>query len=123
MFEPLGMTATRFHGDRNALIPDRATSYYPSGDSFAPIVSAGETIGSTGLHTNVLDLLAWSRNFETRQVGSDFVFEQMAERNRASNGDVAVFGRGQERRMVNGLETWSHGGRDDGYRSFVLRVP
>jgi CubicO group peptidase (beta-lactamase class C family) len=123
MFEPLGMTATRFRGDRNALIPDRATSYFPSGDSFAPIISAGETIGSTGLYTNALDLLTWSRNFETRQVGSDFVFEQMAERNHASNGAPAIFGRGQERRMVNGLETWSHGGRDAGYRSFVLRVP
>ncbi|WP_417487473.1 serine hydrolase domain-containing protein [Maricaulis sp.] len=123
MFEPIGMTATRFDGDRNALIRGRATSYYPSRDSFAPIIAAGETIGSTGLHTNAPDLLAWGRNFETRDVGNAFVFDQMAERNHADNGDAAIFGRGQERRIHNGLETWSHGGRDAGYRSFLLRVP
>jgi len=47
----------------------------------------------------------------------------MAERSSATNGKPSTFARGQERRPYNGLDTWSHGGRDAGYRSFVLRVP
>tara|TARA_R110002096_G_scaffold5484_2_gene25576 strand:- start:139 stop:1836 length:1698 start_codon:yes stop_codon:yes gene_type:complete len=123
IFEPLGMTDTRFQASRNTLIPGRAASYYPSENGFSNIVAAGEVMGSTGLYTSALDLLKWAGNFETRQVGDDFVFDQMAQRSAASNGDASTFGRGQELRPYNGLQTWSHGGRDAGYRSFILRVP
>lgn len=123
IFEPLGMADTRFIASRNTLIPGRAASYYPSEDGFSNVVAAGEIMGSTGLYTSALDLLKWAENFETHQVGDDFVFDQMALRSVALNGDTATFARGQELRPYNGLQTWSHGGRDAGYRSFVLRVP
>lgn len=87
------------------------------------IVAASETYGSTGLYTTALDLLKWAENFDTQQVGNDLVFSLMAQRAQAENGTDATFAKGQERRMYNGLETWSHGGRDAGYRSFLMRVP
>ena len=123
VFNPLGMSQTHFPEDRNALIRDRATSYYPDDDGFRPVLAVSEATGSTGLYTSALDLLRWAENFETREVGSADVFAMMAARFQAANGDVSTFGRGQERRLYNGIETWSHGGRDAGYRSFLLRVP
>ena len=123
VFEPLNMKNTRFPESRNDLIPGRATSYFSSGESFKTIVAASETFGSTGLYTTALDLLKWAENFETRIIGNDRVFALMAERSSALNGDVSTFAKGQEFRRHNGLDTWSHGGRDAGYRSFVLRVP
>lgn len=123
IFEPLGMTNTRFPDSRNALIASRAASYYPTGDGFANVIAANETAGSTGLFTTATDLLKWAENFETRTVGDNRVFELMAERAFAENGDASVFAKGQELRIYNGLETWSHGGTDAGYRAFLLRVP
>lgn len=123
MFEPLKMTQTRFPDSRNDLIPNRVSSYYPEGEGFKNIVSAQEAIGATGLYTTALDLLKWAENFETQIVGDAMVFEMMAQRSIAANGKPSTFGRGQELRPYNGLQTWSHGGRDAGYRSFLLRVP
>ena len=123
VFTPLGMIRTRFPESRNALIENRALSYYPSGESFGNVVSASEATGSTGLYTSALDLLEWAANFRTRRVGDAQVLAMMEERFEAANGDASTFGRGQERRVYNGLVTWSHGGRDAGYRSFLLRVP
>lgn len=123
VFEPLEMTDTRFPESRNDIIPNRATSYYPAGDSFKNIISAGEATGSTGLYTTALDLLKWAENFETQTVGDARVFEMMAARAEAANGRPSTFAKGHELRPYNGFETWSHGGRDAGYRSFLLRVP
>lgn len=123
VFAPLEMTNTRIPDSRNDLIPGRASSYYPDGDAFRNIVSAGEGIGSTGLYTSALDLLKWAENFETHIVGNNAVFEMMAQRSVAANSKPSTFANGQELRPYNGLQTWSHGGRDAGYRSFVLRVP
>lgn len=123
VFAPLGMNDTRIPNGRNDLIQGRASSYYPDGDAFGNIVVAGEGIGSTGIYTSALDLLKWAENFEAQTVGNDAVFTMMAQRSVAANGKVSTFAKGQELRPYNGLQTWSHGGRDAGYRSFVLRVP
>lgn len=123
IFTPLEMNNTHFPASRNDLIPGRADSYYLSDDGFKNIISAGERKGSTGLYTTALDLLKWTENFQTKKVGNAIVFALMAERAAAINGDIATFAKGQEQRAYNGLETWSHGGRDVGYRSFVLRIP
>lgn len=123
IFAPLGMTRTRFKASRNDLVLARAGSYFPAADGFRNVVAAGENIGSTGLYTTALDLLKWSENFQTRRVGNDIVFDLMKQRASAMNGDDATFAKGQEQRQYRGLETWSHGGRDAGYRSFLLRIP
>ena len=123
IFDPLEMRDTQFPETRNTLIPKRAASYYPDGEGFKNIIVAGEGIGSTGLYTSALDLLKWAENFETQTVGDPMVFELMAERFEAANGAESTFAKGQEFRVYKGFETWSHGGTDAGYRSFLLRVP
>lgn len=123
IFDALDMTQTRFPEDRHTIIPDRASSYYPAGDGFRNVIAVGEALGSTGLYTSAPDLLKWAENFETRRVGDERVFAMMEERFKAANGDDSTFAKGQELRFYHGLETWSHGGTDAGYRSFLLRVP
>jgi len=123
IFAPLGMSSTHFTASRNDLVRGRASSYFPGADGFKNVIVAGETKGSTGLYTTALDLLKWTENFQARRVGNDIVFELMAQRAVATDGDDATFAKGQEQRQYKGLETWSHGGRDAGYRSFLLRIP
>lgn len=123
IFDPLDMRHTQFPDTRNTLIPGRAASYYPSQDGFKNIIAANETIGSTGLYTTSLDLLKWAENFDTQTIGDTAVFDAMAERFQAANGEESTFAKGQELRIYKGLQTWSHGGTDAGYRSFLLRIP
>jgi len=123
VFQPLDMTQTTIPNNRNDIIPARASSYYPEGDGYKNIIAAGEAMGSTGIYTSTLDLLKWAENFETKVVGDKFVFDMMEERSIAANGKASTFAKGQELRPYKGLQTWSHGGRDAGYRSFVLRIP
>ncbi len=123
IFQPLDMSQTRFPKSRNDLILNLASSYYAQGENFKKVVAASEAMGSTGLYTTAIDLLKWQENFETQIVGNDLVFDMMAERAIAANGASSTFAKGQELRVYKGLETWSHGGTDAGYRSFILRIP
>lgn len=123
IFDPLGMSQTRFHTDRNMLVSGKATSYHPTREGYAPILLLTENVGSAGLLTTSEDLLKWADNFQNQTVGDESVFSMMATRVIAEDGVPAVFGRGQEQRIYNGLDTWSHGGRHGGFRSFVLRAP
>lgn len=123
IFDPLDMTQTQFPASRNALIVGRASSYYPDQNGFQNVIAANETTGSTGLYTTAIDLLKWAENFESKTVGDALVFELMAERFQAANGEDSTFAKGQELRAYKGFDTWSHGGTDAGYRSFLLRVP
>lgn len=123
IFTPLGMTQTSFRVDLSRIIPNEAQSYAPHGDGFSRLLLNFEIVGSTGLQTTPSDLLKWAENFETQKVGDPRVFDLMAERVVAENGEPAIYGRGQELRTYHGLQTWSHGGRDAGFRSFFLRVP
>lgn len=123
VFDPLGMTNTHFSLDRTKLIFGRADSYTLAADGFHNFPLISEDTGSTGLKTTTLDLLKWAENFETRKVGNNALFTLMAERVEAADGKASVFGRGQELRPYNGLQTWSHGGRDAGFRTFLMRIP
>ena len=51
------------------------------------------------------------------------MYKRQQQRHSALNGDDAVFANGQERRTYRGLDTWSHGGQDAGFRSFLIRIP
>lgn len=123
LFDPLGMTNTRFIVSRNELIAGRASSYYPTTDGFARVIDASESLGSSGLYTTAVDLLRWARHLNEKSLGGPLVHELMAQRVKAGNGEASTFAKGHERRAYNGLLTWSHGGRDAGYRSFLLRIP
>lgn len=123
LFEPLGMSRSRFHTDRGAVVRDFADSYFFTGEDYRKYTYHAETTGASGLLTTAHDLLKWANNFREQTVGSPRVFDLMAERSFAANGEASTFANGQELRPYNGLETWSHGGTIAGYKSFLMRVP
>ena len=123
IFEPLGMSETRFQDDLSAVIENRALSYRPGSEGYVGEVLNYATAGPSGLKTTSRDLSRWAENFETGAVGGQGVIKRMREQGVLPDGTVNIYALGQERRLYRGLETWSHGGRDAGYRSFLLRVP
>lgn len=123
VFAPLDMTQTAFRESRKDIIPNRTAAYYPNGETFNTVSANSESVGSTGLYTTTIDLLKWAENFETQTVGDDAVFAMMAERATTQSGEASTLAKGQEFRFYNGIKTWSHGGTDEGYKTFILRAP
>ncbi|CUS43042.1 MAG: serine hydrolase domain-containing protein [Pseudomonadota bacterium] len=123
IFLPLGMEHTRFQDDVTAIIPGRAESYRRTRTGYARSPLSYTLTGPTGLATTAGDLGRWARNFETATIGSPRLFRRMEERGVLRDGTVNAYAIGQEYRRWHGLDVWMHGGRDAGFRSFLLRVP
>lgn len=125
IFGPLGMAKTRFQNDVNSIAPARARSYSPVSTGFAHQVLNYAYTGPTGLQTTSEDLLLWAANFESGTVGDTALFRRMETIGRLNDGSESFYpyALGQEHRVYKGLSVWSHGGRDGGFRSFLLRVP
>lgn len=123
LFEPLGMTHTQFNDDRKRLILNRAYSYQNTTEGFTKADLNSEKVASTGLQTTTNDLLKWANNLNTQALGKPAVFKMMAARSQALDASESVLANGQELRLYRGMQTWSHGGRDEGFRSFLIRIP
>ncbi len=123
MFKPLGMTHTRFQNDIADIVPERVQSYRVRKGQYRREVLSSVLSGPTGLLTTIGDLNRWARNFETGAVGGQALLRRMEERPRLPGGETNFYAFGQEFHLYKGLRTWSHGGREAGFRSFLLRIP
>lgn len=123
VFDRLGMDRSHLRTDLTEVIADRARSYAPARTGFVRRPLNYEIVGSTGLQTTVSDLLLWAKALNEGALAPPEVHELMEVRSRAADGEPSVFGRGQESRIHRGLQTWSHGGTDAGFKSFLMRIP
>ncbi|MDV6331145.1 serine hydrolase [Asticcacaulis sp. 201] len=122
IFIPLGMTDTRFNDDNQRIVTGRANSYFSNGEGFERAILNSMALGPTGLLTTSEDLCRWAVAFEGKP-GQTCAMKAMHEQLVLSDGTKHFYAMGQERHLYNGLDTWSHGGRDAGFRAFLLRVP
>ncbi len=63
IFQPLGMHQTKFVRNRNTYIENRAFGYGTRKDSLVIIEEPLETIGESGIYTNLEDLTKWVNGF------------------------------------------------------------
>jgi CubicO group peptidase (beta-lactamase class C family) len=122
IFQPWGMADTQFCEDTQRLLPGRASSYSPKGTGFERAILNDATVGPSGLMTTSEDLCRWAQAFEGPQAATG-ALAAMHEQAVLNDGTVHYYAMGQERHPYNGLDTWSHGGRSGGYRTFLLRIP
>lgn len=123
IFDPLGMKSTLFYDDHERIVENRAYSYYRGGNGYKKSVLSYANAGATSLFTTVEDLSLWAQNFEKVTVGNPNIMKIMESRYVLNNGDTIEYAFGQVARKYKGLNTWSHGGADAGYRTFLLRFP
>ena len=123
IFDPLGMRHSRFQEDVSEVIPDRVESYRPVDGRYARAILSYATTGPTNLQTTAEDLGRWARNFETGEIGGASLFRRMEERGVLKDGTVNIYAMGQGHHHYRGFTAWMHGGRDAGFRTFLLRVP
>jgi CubicO group peptidase (beta-lactamase class C family) len=123
IFKPLGMTHTEFRDDHNALIPQRALGYQPSGATYRISQPEFDVVGDGGVYSTVEDLAKWDANFRTARVGGKEAIALLQEPGTLNDGQVIPYALALTIGQFRGLKTYSHGGSYGGYQSALLRFP
>lgn len=120
LFEPLGMSHTRWRDDFNAVVPGRATAYAPREEGgWRQSMPFENAYGNGGLLTTVDDLMIWNRalsdgflNLRTR-----------LETRGTAGGRPTGYGLGLSIGDLNGRPEIGHSGSTAGYRAWIARYP
>jgi CubicO group peptidase (beta-lactamase class C family) len=124
IFEPLGMSHTRFPADHQEIIPGRARSYFPAGPGrYKNAVLSYGTAGATSLHTTVADLAHWVKNFDEPRVGDEALIARFQEVGKLNSGRPIGYALGLQVGDYRGLKLVEHSGGDAGFRSHLIRFP
>lgn len=124
IFEPLGMTNTRFQDEYGFVIKNRASSYVPKPDGIYKYQALSySNVGATSLHTTVEDLARWDANFYDVRVGDAALMADMHVKGRLNSGAEISYASALVHGEYRGLRTVEHGGGDAGFRTELLRFP
>jgi CubicO group peptidase (beta-lactamase class C family) len=124
LFQPLGMTHTRWRDDFTAIVKGRTTAYSgTAANGFKTDMSFTNMIGNGGLLTTVGDLLRWNENFFNPSVGGKAFVDSMQTRMVLRSGRRITYALGLEVGSYDGVAEVSHGGSTAGYRTFLARYP
>jgi CubicO group peptidase (beta-lactamase class C family) len=125
IFQPLGMTHTRFYDDHTLVVPGRVPAY-ATGDGGKFVVDWStnfDTVGAGGLMSSIDDLLLWDRNFYENRLGKGTFLKEMQTRGVLNNGKETDYALGLELNTYRGLPIVEHNGGLFGYRTEILRFP
>jgi CubicO group peptidase (beta-lactamase class C family) len=125
IFQPLGMTHTRFYDDRTVVVPGRVAAYAPgnNGKFLVDWSTSYDAVGAGGLMSTVDDLLLWDRNFYNNKLGKGPLIQEMETRGVLDNGQKISYALGLVIGTYRGLPTVEHEGALFGYRTVISRFP
>ena len=125
IFQPLGMTHTRFYDDRTVVVPGRVAAYASGNDGkfLVDWSTSYDAVGAGGLMSTVDDLLLWDRNFYDNKLGKGPLIQELETRGVLNNGKKSSYALGLEIGTYRGLPTVEHEGALFGYRTVILRFP
>jgi len=125
IFQPLGMTHTRFADDRTAVIPNRIAAYDPGpGETFLTDWSSTfDVVGAGGLMSNVDDMRLWENNFRQDRLGKGILMVELQAPGVLNDGNQVSYALGLELGTYRGMPTVGHNGSLFGFRTEVLRLP
>jgi CubicO group peptidase (beta-lactamase class C family) len=125
IFQPLGMTHTRFYDDHSVVVPGRIPAYAPgkNGSFLVDWSTNYDNVGGGGLMSSVDDLLLWDRNFYESRLGKGTLLKEMQTRGVLNAGKQIGYALGLEIATYRGLSIVEHDGALFGYRTEILRFP
>lgn len=125
IFQPLGMTHTRFYDDNTLVVPNRVAAYDPAenGGFSVDWSTTYNIVGGGGLMSTVDDLLLWDRNFYSNQLGNGTLVKELQTQGVLNDGNRISYAMGLFISNYRGLPTVEHGGALFGYRTEILRFP
>jgi CubicO group peptidase (beta-lactamase class C family) len=123
LFEPLGMTSTSWRDDYTRIVKHRAVAYSTRRNGFATDMPFENVHGNGGLLTTVGDLLTWTQNLETGELGGPRFLALMHETGVLNDGNPITYAAGLVVDEFRGVPEVSHTGSTAGYRAFLARYP
>ena len=123
IFEPLGMTRTRFRQHHAEVVPGMAAAYRRVDGAWQLSLPRFDHYGSTNLLTTPSDLLRWQQNLMDGQLGGERLNAWMRRSGALADGTAIGYGGGLRLAEHRGLTQISHDGLDAGYRANALLLP
>jgi CubicO group peptidase (beta-lactamase class C family) len=123
IFKPLGMTRSHFHDDPTMLVPNRASGYTRTLDSWRLAKEEGGIVGNAGMYSTVGDLLRWTQNFTDVRVGSPALIAAMQTPAVLNDGTATGGGMGFALGEYRGVRIVETAGGGPGIATEVMRYP
>jgi CubicO group peptidase (beta-lactamase class C family) len=124
IFQPLGMTSTRWREDHRAVVPGRAAAYSGTmARGFRNDHPFTRVIGSGGLLTTVDDFLKWQDALLAGGEPWGAVRDSLEHTGRLNDGTELTYGFGVNVDRWRGVRRVSHTGSTGGYRAALARFP
>ena len=126
IFQPLGMSSTRFYDEPNAIVPNLAFGYSETREGLLQLdILRSDVVGDLGVITTVEDFVRWDRNFDHNVLGAGggHLIETMLRPGSTNNGETLSYALGLEHGSYRGLRTVGHTGSAVGYVSAYIRLP
>lgn len=123
VFNPLHMKNTVAIDDPDKIIPNKAESYQPKGNTFLKLPIGQMVSGSSNIYATLDDLCKWAANFQNPIQGSRALYNTMQKNTVLSSGKNIEYGLGLQTEKYKGLDIVFHGGGTVGYRTYILHVP
>jgi CubicO group peptidase (beta-lactamase class C family) len=124
IFQPLGMTHTRWRTDFTELVPGRAQAYSPVGRSgaWALEMPFENVVGPGGLLTTVGDWLIWNEALAKSSLRPGHT-DSLTRRMRLTSGREITYALGVTVTKYRGVTEVAHSGSTGGYSTFLARYP
>ena len=124
IFEPLGMTHTRYVDRHDLIVPGKAGSYSrgPAG-GFRLALANWEQTGDGAVNTTVEDLLLWDGNFYSGKVGGAAALRELETPGVLNDGKPITYALGLVVDKYRGARSVAHGGSWAGFRAQLTRLP
>jgi CubicO group peptidase (beta-lactamase class C family) len=122
IFQPLGMTHTRWRDDFTRLVPGRAQAYHLEDDGWHLDMPFESVVGPGGLLTTVGDWLAWNQALAQKTLGAALT-DSLTRRMRLTSGREIPYALGLFVTDYRGVPEISHSGSTAGYSTFLARYP
>ncbi len=124
VFEPLSLARTQWRDDYRRVVKDRAIAYDATRDGgFRQNMPFEQAHGNGGILTTVGDLLRFTRNLETGELGGPRFVDEMHRRAVLENGRTIAYASGLRVTEYRGVREINHSGSTAGYNAYVSRYP
>ncbi|MXW66463.1 MAG: serine hydrolase [Gemmatimonadales bacterium] len=124
IFGPLGMTKTQWRDDFTEIVEERSIGYRRGDDGEWHMLMPFENVhGNGGLLTTVGDLLRFTRNLDTGEVGGPEFIRLMHEQGMLDSGRQISYAGGLFVGEYRGVREVQHSGGTAAYRGFLTRFP
>jgi len=124
IFKPLGMTSTQWRDDFQRVVKDRAIAYRRTQDGSWSMLMPFENVhGNGGLLTTVGDLLRFTHNLDTGEVGGPRFIEEMHRQGILNSGRTISYASGLFIGEYKGVREVQHSGATAAYQGYLTRFP